>query len=107
MWVKLSNNMVASMFQHIIGNPKLVKNPQNTWKHHKTRLAETDTKLAALVPKLLIGQIRVDRVPLVHVLNALRLPLDTPKDPKVQPWLKLVQPIHSMLLSMPSLWTLW
>jgi hypothetical protein len=31
------------MFPHIIGNPKLVKNPQNTWKHHITRPTETNT----------------------------------------------------------------
>ena len=40
------------MFIHIIGNPKLVRNPQNTWKHYKTRVAETDTKLADLLSKL-------------------------------------------------------
>jgi len=40
------------MFPYIIGNSKLVRNPQNTWKHHKTRLAKTDTKLAALLLKL-------------------------------------------------------
>jgi hypothetical protein len=40
------------MFSYIIGNSKLVWNPQNTWKHHKTRLAKTDTKLAALLLKL-------------------------------------------------------
>jgi hypothetical protein len=40
------------MFPHIIENPKLVRNPQNTWKHHKTRLAETDIKLASLLLKL-------------------------------------------------------
>jgi hypothetical protein len=59
-----------------------------------------------LLPKLLISQIRVDQVPLVYVLNALRPPLDALKDPQVQPWSQLAQPIHSMLLSMPSLWTL-
>jgi hypothetical protein len=37
------------MFPHIIENLILVKIPQNTWKHHITRLAETDTKLAALL----------------------------------------------------------
>jgi hypothetical protein len=40
------------MFPHIIENLKLVRNPQNTWKHHKTMLAETDTKLAILLSKL-------------------------------------------------------
>jgi hypothetical protein len=40
------------MTPHIIENPKLTRNPQNTWKHHITRLAETDTKLAALLLKL-------------------------------------------------------
>ena len=40
------------MFPYIIGNSKLVRNSQNTWKHHKTRLAKTDTKLAALLLKL-------------------------------------------------------
>jgi hypothetical protein len=40
------------MFPHIIRNPKLVRNPQNRWKHHRIRLAETDTKLAALLLKL-------------------------------------------------------
>jgi len=39
------------MFSYIIGNPILVRTPQNTWKHHITRLAETDTKLAALLSK--------------------------------------------------------
>jgi hypothetical protein len=47
------------MFPHIIENPKLVRNSENTWKHHKTRLAETDTKLAALLSKL-YAQIKVD-----------------------------------------------
>jgi len=40
------------MFQHIIGNHKLVRNPQNTWKHHITRLAKTNTKLTVLLSKL-------------------------------------------------------
>ena len=40
------------MFPHIIGNLKLVRNPQNTWKYYKTILAETDTKLATLLSKL-------------------------------------------------------
>jgi hypothetical protein len=40
------------MFQHIIGNHNLVMNPQNTWKHHITRLAKTDTKLTILLSKL-------------------------------------------------------
>jgi len=40
------------MFSHIIGNPKLVRNLQNIWKHHRTRLTETDTKLAVLLSKL-------------------------------------------------------
>jgi hypothetical protein len=40
------------MFSHIIGNPNLVRNPQNTWKQHKKRLVETDTKLTALLSKL-------------------------------------------------------
>jgi hypothetical protein len=40
------------MFPQIIENPKLVKNPQNTWKHHKTRLAKTYTKLIILLLKL-------------------------------------------------------
>jgi hypothetical protein len=39
------------MFPQLIGNPKLVRNPQNTWKHHKTRFAETNTKLTALLLK--------------------------------------------------------
>jgi hypothetical protein len=41
------------MFPHIIGIPILVRTPQNTWKHHKIRLAETDTKLAVLLSKLI------------------------------------------------------
>jgi hypothetical protein len=40
------------MFPHIIGNPILFRTPQNTWKQHITRLAETDTKLATLLSKL-------------------------------------------------------
>ena len=40
------------MFPQIIGNPNLVRNPQNTWKQHKTRLAEIDTKLTTLLSKL-------------------------------------------------------
>jgi hypothetical protein len=40
------------MFQHILKNLKLVRNPQNTWKHHITRLTETDTKLLVLLSKL-------------------------------------------------------
>jgi hypothetical protein len=40
------------MFIHIIENPKLVRNPQNTWKHYRTKVAETDTKLADLLSKL-------------------------------------------------------
>ena len=40
------------MFPHIIGNKKLARNPQNTWKHHITKLAKTDTKLTALLSKL-------------------------------------------------------
>jgi hypothetical protein len=40
------------MIPHIIKNLKLVRNPQNTWKRHKTRLVETDTKLTALLSKL-------------------------------------------------------
>ena len=40
------------MFSHIIGNPKLVRNLQNVWKHHRTRPTEIDTKLAALLSKL-------------------------------------------------------
>jgi hypothetical protein len=40
------------MIPHIIRNLKLVRNPQNTWKHHITRLVETDTKLTALLSKL-------------------------------------------------------
>jgi hypothetical protein len=40
------------MFPHIIENPILVRIPQNTWKHHITRLTETDTKLTALLSKL-------------------------------------------------------
>jgi hypothetical protein len=45
-------------------------------------------------------------VPLSHGLNVLRPPLNAPKDPQVQPWPKLTQPVHSMLLLMPSFWTL-
>jgi len=33
------------MFSHIIKNLKLVSNSQNTWKYHKIKLVETDTKL--------------------------------------------------------------
>jgi len=40
------------MFPNIIENSKLVRNPQNKWKHHKIRLAETDIKLAALLSRL-------------------------------------------------------
>ena len=40
------------MFPHIIENPILVRTPQNTWKHHTTRLAGTDTKLIVLLSKL-------------------------------------------------------
>ena len=40
------------MFPHIIENSKLVRNPQNIWKHHKTKLAETNTKLIVLLSKL-------------------------------------------------------
>jgi len=40
------------MFPHIIKNPILVRTSQNTWKHHITRLAETYTKMAALLSKL-------------------------------------------------------
>jgi len=40
------------MFIHIIGNPKLVRNPQKTWKHYRTRIPETDTKLSDLLSKL-------------------------------------------------------
>jgi hypothetical protein len=36
----------------MIGNPILVRTPQNTWKHHITSLAETYTKLAPLLLKL-------------------------------------------------------
>ena len=71
------------MFPHIIGNPKLVRNSENTWKHHKTRLAETDTKLAALLSKL-YAQMKVDWAPISHELNVLRPPLDASNDPQVQ-----------------------
>jgi hypothetical protein len=40
------------LFSHIIGNPKLVRNLQNVWKHHRIRLTETDTKLTVLLSKL-------------------------------------------------------
>lgn len=40
------------MFSHIIGNPILVSTPQNTWKHHITRLDEVDKKMTALLAKL-------------------------------------------------------
>jgi len=50
-----------------------------------------------------MAQIRMDWAFLSHELNALRPPLDSSKDPQVQPWLKLAQPVHSMLLSMPAL----
>ena len=40
------------MLPHIIENPILVRIPQNTWKHHITRLAKTDIKLVALLLKL-------------------------------------------------------
>jgi len=40
------------MFPYIMGNPILVRTSQNTWKHHITRLAKTDTKLATLLSKL-------------------------------------------------------
>ena len=40
------------MLPHIIQNPILVRIPQNTWNHHITRLAKTDTKLVALLLKL-------------------------------------------------------
>ena len=39
------------MILHIIRNLKLVRNQQNTWKHHKTRLIETNTKLTTLLLK--------------------------------------------------------
>jgi len=53
-----------------------------------------------------MAQIRLDWVPLAYGSNALKPPLDTPKDPHVQPWLKLAQPVHSMFISMPSFWIL-
>jgi hypothetical protein len=40
------------MFPYIIENPKLVRNPQSTWKHHRTRLTEIDKKLTTLLSKL-------------------------------------------------------
>jgi len=40
------------MFLYIIGNSKLVRNSQNTLKHHKKSLAKTDSKLATLLSKL-------------------------------------------------------
>ena len=52
-------------------------------------------------------QIRVDWVPLAYELNILRPPLDAPKNPQLQPWPKLVQLLHSMLLPMSLRWTLW
>jgi hypothetical protein len=90
------------MFPHIIENPILVRTPQNIWKYHITRLAETDTKLQPCCRNFM-AQIRVDWAFLSHELNALRPPLDSPKDPQVQPWLKLSQPVHSMLLSIHTL----
>jgi len=51
-------------------------------------------------------QIRMDWNPLAHGLNVLRPPVDALKGPQVQPCPKLTQLVHSMLLSMPSLWTL-
>jgi hypothetical protein len=73
-------------------------------KTSQTRLLETDTKLKALLSKL--HNLRVDWALLAHELNVLRPPLNAPKDPKVQSWPKLAQSVHSMLISMPSLWTL-
>jgi hypothetical protein len=50
-----------------------------------------------------MAQIRVDWALLVHGLNILKPPFNDSKNPEVQPWSKLVQRVHSMLLSMPSL----
>ena len=44
--------MKLLMFLYIIGNSKLVRNSQNTLKHHKKSLAKTDSKLATLLSKL-------------------------------------------------------
>jgi hypothetical protein len=68
------------MFPNIIGNPILVRTPQNTWKHHITRLAETDENWQPCYQNFM-AQIRVDWTPLTHGLNVLRSPLDARKDP--------------------------
>jgi hypothetical protein len=49
-----------------------------------------------------MAQIRVDWVPFEYGLNVIKHSLNASKDPQVQPWLKLAQPVHSMFFSMPS-----
>jgi hypothetical protein len=50
-----------------------------------------------------MAQIRMVWARLAHGLNILRHSFDALKDPQVQPWPKLAQLIHLMLLSRPSL----
>jgi len=67
------------MFSYIIWNSKLTRNPQNTCKHHKTKMTEIDTKLAALLLKLHDPN-KCGLVHLVHGLNVPRPPFDALND---------------------------
>lgn len=80
------------MFPHIIENSKLIRNLQNTWKYHKTRLAETDTKLIVLLSKLHgqnKGRLSPSYTWITHKLHVLRFPLNARKHLQVQLWQKV------------------